>query len=94
MRHYYAIAERGDGPTWWITFPGVAGFSAADDAGDIPAQAQDFLETVLMVPAGKLPRSIEDGATPPTAADLADFEQPTIVVVIPFVHAEAAKAAA
>jgi hypothetical protein len=95
MVHYYVIAERGQGRTWWLSFPGGPGiFSAADDAADIPAQARDALETVLMAPPGKLPRSIEDGATPPTAADLADFEQPTIVVVIPFEATAEAKAAA
>jgi hypothetical protein len=32
MQHYYEIAERGDGPTWWIGFPGQDGMvSAADD---------------------------------------------------------------
>ena len=92
MRHYYAIAERGNGRTWWLSFPGLPGvFSAADDAGQIVAQATDALDTA--VDSGlALPRSIEDGAKPP--ADLSEFEQPTIVVVIPFEHATEAKAAA
>jgi predicted RNase H-like HicB family nuclease len=92
MRHYYAIAERGNGRTWWLSFPGLTGvFSAADDAGQIVAQATDALDTA--VDSGlALPRSIEDGAKPP--ADLSEFEQPTIVVVIPFEHATEAKAAA
>jgi hypothetical protein len=37
-------------------------------------------------------RALEAGARPP--ADLSAFEQPTIVVVIPFEHATEAKAAA
>jgi predicted RNase H-like HicB family nuclease len=95
MTHYYVIAERGDGHTWWLSFPDGPGiFSAADDAAEIPLQARDALESVLMVPAGKLPRSIEDGARPPDAATLAEFEQPVLVVVIPFEHAAEARAAA
>ena len=95
MAHYYVIAERGQGRTWWLSFADASGiYSAADDAADIPARACDALETVLMHPSGKLPRSIEDGALPPTEADLAEFEQPTIVVVIPFEHTAEAKAAA
>jgi hypothetical protein len=44
MRHYYAIAERGGGRTWWISFPDLPGvFSAADDAGYIVKQAQDAI---------------------------------------------------
>jgi predicted RNase H-like HicB family nuclease len=92
MLHYYAVAERGTGTTWWISFPGRDGItSAADDAGEIVAQAQDALASVAMY-AGRMPRSIEDGAKPP--ADLSDFEQPAFVVVIPFAHTEEAKAAA
>ncbi|HEU0218951.1 MAG TPA: hypothetical protein VFQ90_20005 [Stellaceae bacterium] len=82
MAHYYVIAERGQGRTWWLSFPDGPGiFSAADDAVDIQAQARDALDTVLMSPAGKLPRSIEDGATPP---DLDGFEQPNMVVVVSY----------
>ena len=92
MRHYYAIAERGTGTTWWISFPGRDGItSAADDAGEIVAQAQDALASVAMY-GGRLPRAIEDGARPP--ADLSEFEQPAFVVVVPFAHTEQAKAAA
>ena len=44
MLHYYAIAERGGGKTWWISFPGGDGIiSAADKAREIVAQAQDAL---------------------------------------------------
>jgi predicted RNase H-like HicB family nuclease len=82
MAHYYAIAERGDGGTWWISFPGRDGIvSAAEDAGAIVAQAQDALASAAMY-GGQLPPAIEDGAKPP--ADLIGFDQPTMVVVIPF----------
>ncbi len=89
MPHYYAIAERGQDRTWWVSFPGQDGIvSAADDAGDIVAQAQDALASAAM--DGGLPPAIEDGAPPPT--DLADFDNP-LVVVIPFEPATPAKAA-
>ena len=95
MAHYYVVAERGDGRTWWLSFPDGPGiFSAADDAADIPERACEALETEMMPPGGKLPRSIEDGATPPTEAALAEFEQPVIVVVIPFEASAQTKAAA
>jgi hypothetical protein len=93
MRHHYAVAERGPGKTWWISFPGRDGLtSAAEDAGEIVAQAQDALASVVMYPGGDLPRSIEDGAPLPT--NLSEFEQPAMVVVIPFdAEAEAREAA-
>jgi predicted RNase H-like HicB family nuclease len=82
MAHYYAVAERGSGGTWWISFPGRDGItSAADDAGQIVAQAQDALASSAMY-GGPMPPAIEDGAKPPT--DLSEFNQPTMVVVIPF----------
>jgi hypothetical protein len=82
MLHYYAIAERGSGTTLWISFPGRDGItSAADDAGQIVAHAQDALASAAMY-GGRLPPTTEDGALPPT--DLSDYEQPTMVVVIPF----------
>ena len=78
MRHYFVIAGRGDGHTWWLSFPDLPGlYAAADDPGDIRAQ---------------VPRSIEDGAMPP--ADLSEFEDPTIVVVVPYEPATVAKDAA
>jgi hypothetical protein len=43
--HYYAIAERGPDGGWFLTFPGAAGYSFAEDAEQIVAQAQDWLET-------------------------------------------------
>ena len=92
MLHYYAIAERGGGKTWWISFPGGDGIiSAADKAREIVAQAQDALASAAM-DGGRLPRSIEDGAKPPT--DLTDFEPPVMVVVIPFEAEAAAREAA
>jgi hypothetical protein len=82
MAHYYAIAERGSGNTWWTSFPGRDGIiSAADDAGQIVAQVQDALASAAMY-GGRLPPAIEDGAKPPT--DLSEFEAPAMVVVIPF----------
>jgi predicted RNase H-like HicB family nuclease len=82
MQHYYAIAESGDDGSWWISFPGRDGIiSAADDAKQIVAQAQDALESAAMY-GGRLPPAIEDGALPPT--DLSDFRTPAMVVVIPF----------
>ena len=51
---------------------------------------QDWPVTAAM-DGDQLPRSIEDGATTP--ADLSDFDQPAIVVVILFVPAMVAKAA-
>ncbi|HEX4174163.1 MAG TPA: hypothetical protein VHY82_17015 [Acetobacteraceae bacterium] len=87
MPHYYAIAEAGESGAWWISFPGRDGIvSAADDAKQIVAQAQDALESAAMH-GGRLPRSIEDGATPPT--DLSEFHASAMVVVIPFVPAAA-----
>ncbi len=84
MRHYYAIAERGQDRTWWISFPGQDRIvSTADDVGDIVAQAQDALASAAA--NGGLPPAIEDGARPP--ADPSDFEPPTLIVVIPFVPA-------
>jgi predicted RNase H-like HicB family nuclease len=82
MPHYYAIAEAGEGGSWWISFPGRDGIvSAADDARQIVSQAQDALESVAMH-GGRLPQAIEDGAAPP--ADLSEFQTPAMVVVIPF----------
>ncbi len=84
--HYYAIAERGSRTTWWISFPGGDGItSAADDAGQIVVQAQDALASAAM-DGRRLPPAIEDGATPPT--DQSEFDQPAMVVVIPFAAPE------
>jgi hypothetical protein len=88
--HYYAIAERGPDGGWFLTFPGGAGYSFAENAERIVSQAQDWLETVLMDPPGNLPLSIEDGAKPP--ADLSGYDN-ALVVVIPFAKALASAAA-
>jgi predicted RNase H-like HicB family nuclease len=89
--HYYVIAERGDGRTWWLSFPDLPGvYSAADDPGDIRTQVRDALDTAVSAGMG-LPLSIEDGDRPP--ADLSAFEEPTIVVVAPYEPATVAKAA-
>ena len=88
MPHYYAVAEAGEGGSWWISFPGRDGIvSAAADAAQIVPQAQDALESAAMH-GGRLPRSIEDGATPP--AELSEFRAPAMVVVIPFAAVAAA----
>jgi hypothetical protein len=92
MLHYYAIADRGSGTTWWISFPGRDGItSAAANAAQIVAHAQDALASAAMY-GGRLPAPIEDGAQPPS--DLSDFDEPTLVVVIPFEPATVAKEAA
>src|SRR6516162_10880382 len=80
-KHYFAIAERGSGSTWWISFPDIPGvFSAADDAGKIVSQAQDALASAMDTQRILSP-SVEEGAKPP---DLTDFDQPAMVVLIPF----------
>lgn len=91
-RHYYAIAEGGEGRSWWLSFPGRDGLvSIATDADDIVSQAQDALAAVCRYPPAVLPPAIEDGAPLPT--DLSDFDQPAFVVVVPFAHEEAKSAA-
>jgi hypothetical protein len=91
MVHFYAIAERSPEGGWFLTFPGGTGYSFAENAEQIVAQGQDWLASAAM-DDGQLPRSIEDGATPP--GDLSDFDQPAMVVVIPFEPAAVARAAA
>jgi hypothetical protein len=59
--------------------PGV--FSAADDAGKIVSQAQDALASAKSIQGQVLPASVVEGAKPP---DLSDFDQPAMVVLIPF----------
>ena len=93
MQHYYAVAEPDGVGGFWISFPDRDGIaSAATSAAEIVAQARDALESVMMYPPGDvLPRSIEDGAMPPT--DLADYDHP-LIVVIPFEPAAEERAAA
>jgi hypothetical protein len=90
--HYYAIAEHGPEGGWFLTFPGGAGgYSFAERPEDIVAQARDWLESSAMH-GGTLPCSIEDGARPPTVAELGDYHDP-LIVVIPFVRATTKAAA-
>ena len=49
--HHYTTAERGPEGGWFLTFPGRAGYSFAETAEQIVAQAQDWLESALMYPA-------------------------------------------
>ena len=85
MPHYYAVAEAADDGSWWISFPGRDGIvSAAEDARQIVATAREALESAAMH-GGRLPPSIEDGASPP--ASLSEFSTPSMVVVIPFAAA-------
>jgi hypothetical protein len=82
MANYYAIAEAGEGASWWISFPGRDGIvSAADDARLIVSQARNALESVAMH-GGRLPQSIEEGAQTP--GDLSDFRVPAFIFVVPF----------
>ncbi len=81
MRHYYAIAEPDDSGGFWVSFPGMDGItSAAENAAQIVPNARDALESAVMYGA-RLNRSIEDGANVP--ANLADYENP-LIVVVPF----------
>jgi hypothetical protein len=79
MAHYYAIAEP-DGSGWYLTFPGGYGYSFAAGADQIVSQARDWLASAAMH-GGSLPRSIEDGALPPSDAALADYDRPLVIVV-------------
>lgn len=93
IRHYYAVAERGEGRTWWLSFPGRDGLvSIASDADHIVSQAQDALASVCLYPPSVLPPAIEDGAPLPT--DLTDYDSPAFGVVIPFVPTEEGKVVA
>ena len=83
MAHYYAIAERGPEGGWFLTFPGEAGYSFAEKPEEIVSQARDWLASAAMH-GGTLPRSIEDGARPPTVGAISDYQDP-LIVVIPFV---------
>lgn len=80
-RHYWAIAEPGSEGGLFLTFPGGAGYSFAEDDRQILAQAQDWLASAAM-DDGELPPAIEDGAPRPT--DLSGFPPGAFVMVIPF----------
>ena len=79
MAHYYGIAEP-DGSGWYLTFPGGSGYSFAAGADQIVPQARDWLASAAMH-GGSLPPSIEDGALPPSDAELADYDRPLVIVV-------------
>ena len=90
MQHYYAIAEPVGTSGFRIRFPARPGITcAAMSARDIVPQAQDALALMLRDPSADLPRSIEEGAEPPT--NLNDYAAP-LVVVIPFERIRVAKA--
>jgi hypothetical protein len=90
-QHYYAVVEPVVTGGFRIRFPDRVGIApAATTAGDIVAQAQDALALMLRHPGAGLPRSIEEGAEPPT--NLNGYVDP-LVVVIPFERVPAAKLA-
>jgi predicted RNase H-like HicB family nuclease len=81
-RHYYAVVEPAGTGGFRIRFPDRPGItSAAMTVRDIVAQAQNALALMLRDLAADLPRSIEEGAEPPT--NLNGFAAP-LVVVVPF----------
>ena len=90
-QHYYAVVEPAGTGGFRIRFPDRPSItSAAMTVQDIVAQAQDVLALMLRHPAADLPRSIEEGAEPPT--NLNGYVDP-LVVVIPFERVPAAKVA-
>ena len=90
-RHYYAVVEPAGTGGFRIRFPDCPGItSAAMTMRDIVAQAQDVLALMLRRPGADLPRSIEEGAEPPT--NLNGYIDP-LVVVIPLEPVTAAKMA-
>ena len=91
MKHYYAVVEPASTGGFRIRFPDRPSItSAATTVQDIVAQAQDALALMLRHPAADLPRSIEEGAEPPT--NLNGYVAP-LVVVVPFERVAAAKVA-
>ena len=90
-QHYYAVVEPAGTGGFRIRFPDRVGIApAATTAGDIVAQAQDALALMLRHPGADLPRSIEEGAEPPT--NLNGYVDP-LVVVIPFERVPTTKVA-
>jgi predicted RNase H-like HicB family nuclease len=90
-QHYYAVVEPAGTGGFRIRFPDRPGItSAAMAVRDIVAQAQNALALMLRDPAADLPRSIEEGAEPPT--NLESYAAP-LVVVIPFERVPATKVA-
>jgi predicted RNase H-like HicB family nuclease len=81
-QHYYAVVEPAGTGGFRIRFPDQPDItSAAMTVRDIVAQAQDALASMLRHPVADVPRSIEEGAEPPT--NLNDYAAP-LVVAIPF----------
>jgi hypothetical protein len=90
-RHYYAVVEPTVAGGFRTRFPDRPDItSAAMTVRDIVAQAQDGLALMLRRPDADLPRSIEEGAEPPT--NLNGYIDP-LVVVIPLEPVAAAKMA-
>jgi predicted RNase H-like HicB family nuclease len=90
-QHYYAVVEPTGTGSFRIRFPDRPDItSAAMTVQDIVAQARDALATMLRHSAADLPRSIEEGAEPPT--NLNRYVDP-LVVLIPFERVPAAKVA-
>lgn len=91
IQHYYVLATPDGKGGFWIRFPDRHGIaSVASGASDIVTQAQDTLASMLMNVSAVMPRSIEEGAKPPT--NLGDYDDP-VVVVVPFEPASATVAA-
>ena len=89
-QHYYAVVEPVVTGGFRIRFPDRPGItSAAMTVWDIVSKAQDALALMLRHPVADLPRSIEEGAEPPTNLD--SYAAP-LVVVIPFERLPAVKA--
>jgi predicted RNase H-like HicB family nuclease len=79
-QHYYAVVEPADTGGFRIRFPDRSGItSAAMTVRDIVTQAQDALALMLRHRAADLPRSIEEGAEPPT--NLNGYVDPLVVVI-------------
>jgi hypothetical protein len=90
-QHHYAVVEPAVTGGFRIRFPDRPDITAAAlMVRDIVAQAQDALALMLRRPDADLPRSIEEGAEPPT--NLNGYVDP-LVVVIPFERLPAAKVA-
>ena len=91
MQHYYAVVEPAGTGGFRIRFPDRPSITfAAITVQGIVAQARDALALMLTHPAVDSPRSIEEGAEPPT--NLESYAAP-LVVVIPFERGAATKVA-
>jgi hypothetical protein len=87
-QHDYAVVQPVVTGGFRIRFPDRANIApAGTTVGDIIAEAQAALALMLGHPGADLPRSIEEGAEPPT--NLNGYVDP-LVVVIPFKRVPAA----